>query len=85
MGPPPALTPVNDLAKDVGALRRGAVPAAVAELPLALPDGALQPGADAVQDAGVLSDQTPLFAAQQLQAGLQNQLHAARIRQQVGG
>lgn len=83
--PPRRLTPVDDFAEDVGALGGGAVPAAVAELPLALLDGGLEAGADAVQDAGVLADQFALLAAQQLQAGVQHQLHVLGVRQQVGG
>lgn len=41
-----------------------AVPAAVAELPLALLDGSLQPGGDGVQDARILPNQPTLAATQ---------------------
>lgn len=53
-----------------------AVPAAVAELPLALLYGRVQAGRDGMQNAGVLPNEAPLTAAQQRQARVQDQLHA---------
>lgn len=78
------LTPVDNLAKNVGPRRGGAIPAAVAELPLALLDGALQAATDAVQDAWVLADELALLAAQQLEGRVQHQLHVLGVGQQVG-
>ena len=76
-------TSVDDLAEEVGPRSRGTVPAAVPELPLALSHSALQPPAHTVQDPRVLADQPPLFAAQQLQTGLEYQLQTLGVGQQV--
>lgn len=61
-----------------------AVPAAVAELPLALLYGSVQPCSDGMQDARVLPNQPALATAQQGQARVQDQLHVLGIGEEVG-
>lgn len=60
------------------------VPAAVAELPLALLYGSVQPSCDGVQDARILPNQPTLATTQQGQAGIQDQLHVLGIGEEVG-
>lgn len=62
----------------------GAVPAAVAKLPLAFLDGRVQASYDGMEDARVLPNQPALAAAEQGQAGVQDQLHILGIGEDVG-
>lgn len=60
------------------------VPAAVAELPLALLYGSVQPSCDGVQDARILPNQPALATTQQGQAWIQDHLHVLGIGEEVG-
>lgn len=60
------------------------VPAAVAELPLALLYGCVQPSCDGVQDARILPNQPTLATTQQGQARIQDQLHVLGVGEEVG-
>lgn len=61
-----------------------AVPAAIAELPLALLYGSVQPSSDGVQDARILPDQPALATAKEGQAWVQDQLHILGIGEKIG-
>lgn len=61
-----------------------AVPAAVAELPLALLYGIVQSSSDGMQDARILPNQPALATAQEGQAWVQDQLHVLGIGEDVG-
>lgn len=78
------LTTVDNFAKDGRAVGGRTVPAAVAELPLALFYGSVQPSCDGVQDARVLPNQPALATTQQGQAWIQDQLHVLGIGEEVG-
>ena len=58
------LTPVDNFAKNCWAVGGRAVPAAVAELPLALLYGSVQPSGDGMQDARILPNQPTLATTQ---------------------
>lgn len=58
------LTTIDNFAKNCWAVGGRAVPAAVAELPLALLYGSMQPSGYGMQDARILPYQPPLAAAQ---------------------
>lgn len=62
----------------------GAVPAAVAELPLAFLHGRVQASYDGVEDARVLPNQPALATTEQGQAGVQDQLHILGVGKEVG-
>lgn len=78
------LTTVDNFAKNGRAVGGRTVPAAVAELPLALLYGSVKPSCDGVQDARILPNQPALAAAQQGQARIQDQLHVLGIGEEVG-
>lgn len=61
-----------------------AVPAAVAELPLALLYGSVQSSGDGMQDARILPNQPALATAKKGQAWVQDQLHVLGIGEEVG-
>lgn len=61
-----------------------AVPAAVAELPLALLYGSVQPSSYGMQDARILPNQPTLATTQKGQAWVQDQLHVLGIGEEVG-
>lgn len=78
------LTTIDNFAKYSGTVGGRAVPAAVAELPLALLYGSVQPSSYGMQNARVLANQPALASTQQGQAGVQDQLHVFGIGQEVG-
>lgn len=78
------LTTIHNFAKNCWAVCGRAVPAAVAELPLALLYGCVQASGDGVQDARILPNQPALATAQQGQARIQDQLHVLGISEEVG-
>lgn len=58
------LTTIDNFAKNCRAVGGRAVPAAVAELPLALLYGSVQPSGDGMQDARILPNQPALATTQ---------------------
>lgn len=78
------LTTIDNFPKNCRAVGGRAIPAAVAELPLALLYGSVQPSGDGVQDARVLPNQPALATTQQGQARVQDQLHVLGIGEEVG-
>lgn len=58
------LTTIDDFGKNCWAVGGRAVPAAVAELPLALLYGSVQPSSDGMQDARILPNQPALATTQ---------------------
>lgn len=78
------LTTIDYFAKNCWAVGGRAIPAAVAELPLALLYGSVQPSCDGMQDARILPNQPALATTQQGQAWIQDQLHILGIGEEVG-
>lgn len=78
------LTTIDYFAKNCWAVGGRAIPAAVAELPLALLYGSVQPSCDGMQDARILPNQPALATTQQGQAWIQDQLHVLGIGEEVG-
>lgn len=79
------VTTVDNFAKYCWTVGGRAVPAAVAELPLALFYGSVQSSSDGMQDARILPNQPALATTQQSQAGVQDQLHVLGVGEEVGG
>lgn len=78
------LTTIDNFAKNCWTVGGRAVPAAVAELPLALLYGSVQSSGDGMQDARILPNQPALATAQKGQAWVQDQLHVLGIGEEVG-